>query len=208
MRRAWWFWLAAALMLLPRAGSAQLVVGRVLEAGSGTPVADVLVKLEYRPEPKAVTDGGGNFRLVLPRAGRFTVICKPPGFYAAFADVESAGTDTVEVVLRLRPRPGERLESAEGSRVEVIVLGGSEARPAPGLTVHAAGPGRRRAVTDAAGRARFRGLGPGRWTFSARNDSLGRAEAERLIPSRAVKLRLFLRLRRVDAAVDSSGAGE
>src|SRR5688572_7960215 len=92
-------------LIAPLQLHAQVIAGRVLEAGSGTPVAGAQLRLlaaNGSERGAVVTDSSGWFQVTLPNAGRYSLAVEHIG-YARFAstmlDVPARQTVTVEIRL-------------------------------------------------------------------------------------------------------------
>jgi len=98
-----------ALTLLPVAVSGQRVIGRVLEAGTDKPVANVEVRLDNAvgTVTRVLTDSAGRFVLRAKSAGDYQVITSHITYAAVRAPVNLATEDQLEVVLHLSIAPTE-----------------------------------------------------------------------------------------------------
>jgi hypothetical protein len=86
------------------AANAQVVTGRVLDAGSDAPLAEVQVRLETvegRGVSSAVTDTAGAFAVQAPRFGQFVLVAGMAGMATVSTEPSAVEAGTTEVVLRM-----------------------------------------------------------------------------------------------------------
>ncbi len=101
--------LAGIVILQPQSGESQVVTGRLLEKGSGTPVTSGLVMLldtTFAIQASAVTNETGLFRLDAPSPGAYYVLTEALGFEPiidGILDLGEGGSVTIE--LHISPRP-------------------------------------------------------------------------------------------------------
>lgn len=151
------------------------LTGRVLEAGSGRPVADALV--EAAPQggderlPRFGDEGQAGVRTGLD--GRFELPGLTPGSYTVSARHNDYAEASESVTVRGLTAAVE-LRLGQGSRLAGAVV--SAGRPVGGATITLGlagegfggfGPGGQEAQSDEAGRYRFERLTPGRYTLVA-----------------------------------------
>jgi hypothetical protein len=91
------------LILVPATGQAQRLVGRALESGGSTPVANVEIRLENSDGPvgRVVTDSTGRFLLRVNTPGTYRLTTNHIGYAPIRADIELTAGDQIEIVLRL-----------------------------------------------------------------------------------------------------------
>jgi hypothetical protein len=104
-----WTTFAILAFLCPATAAAQVVQGKIVESESGTPVANVEVRLQdnTRNLGSVVTDSTGRFTLRASAGGRFLLTTHHVGFAPVRAEVEVGTGAMVEVVLRLSVQPTE-----------------------------------------------------------------------------------------------------
>lgn len=93
-----------ALATTPGSLLAQVITGRVLEAGSDLPIpsASVTLVAGNRSLLSTESDSAGNFRVAVPRAGWYSLRVERIGYSAASSDTLEVGSgENVEVALRL-----------------------------------------------------------------------------------------------------------
>ena len=99
---------AAALLAVfaPAAATAQVIVGRVIDAASGNGVAGATITAEGPYSPRALSGADGRFSIALGEAGSYRVRAARQGYRGARSRLVSVGPgDTVSVELRIAAAP-------------------------------------------------------------------------------------------------------
>ena len=92
------------LLALPRFAAAQRVIGRVVDAGNGAPIANVDVRVESANgvSMSAVSDSAGRFTIRhTGGAGRYRVIARHLSYAQSSATLDLGANDQAEILLRL-----------------------------------------------------------------------------------------------------------
>src|SRR6185295_4067333 len=153
------------------------IAGKVLEAGTGEPLAGVAVRAEpverERDESMAIfsgavtTDDGGRFALGAASEGSWTISAEKSG-YARAAKTIDVGAEPVDgVEIRLSPTQGitlqvSRTAGAPPAHVQVAVLDGARRSLVTGMY-----------STGENGRVRLSTVPPGTWEVLVRTDDSG-----------------------------------
>jgi hypothetical protein len=94
----------ASLTSIPAGSLAQIITGRVLEAGSDSPIRSATVTLvaATRSLLSTESDSAGNFRVAVPRPGWYSLRVERLGYASARSDTLEIGVrENVEVAIRL-----------------------------------------------------------------------------------------------------------
>lgn len=97
--------LVGFLLANPQQARAQALQGRVVEAGSGAPVAGTTIEARpdrANPSRRATSDSAGRFSFTLPAAGLYTVVATKIGYARHQGDTVRVGdSETVGLEVRL-----------------------------------------------------------------------------------------------------------
>ncbi len=188
----WMIALCLAVFLSDIAGAA-VVQGRVTLAADGSPAPGVDIEVYRKPKLHATTDAAGYYELKGLRQGIYSISCKPQGYLSSRVRFSISQADTFTIDMELVASADARTSSSQAS-LEVIVIGGSQAKAISGASIHLEGPSSRTGSSNGKGICSISGLRPGTYSVYATHPSYGRTDAKTIqVPPGGIKLDTILR---------------